>query len=389
MERRRLDRFLDAGLALGLTAVGQVEVWSGLVQGGPRIPVAMAVAVGTAAVAVRRSFPLWAVLVSCGAMTVQAALGVDANTAFAPLLAAFLAIGTAGYLATRPLVALGCAIGLIALAVLIAHDRPIQESLSLVGDLLYASLLVVLAWLVGRGFAVARLQRQLSQERAAAAVARERLRIARDVHDIVAHSISVMTLHAGGARRLLRPDQAQALAALVVVERTGREALAEIRQVLTDVRETRGAPALTASTLDRAVEPLRAAGLRVDLEIGDLPEPLVGVGATAGLRVMQEAVTNILRHADASTVTIRVGVEQDRLRLEIVDDGVGIRPGQGGPGHPGHGIAGMRERLTEIGGTLTAGPAAPGGAAGSVEANPAGRGFRVDAGIPLERVAAR
>lgn len=386
---RRVDRWLDAGLAVGLTAVGQAEVWSGLVRGGPQVPVAIAVAIGTASVAVRRSHPPLVVLATCGAMTVQAILGVDANTAFAPLLAAFLAIGTAGYLAARPVVALGCAVGLIALAVLIASARPPGESFPPIGDLLYAVLLVVLAWFVGRGFAVARLQRQLSQERAAAAVARERLHIAREVHDIVAHSLSVMTLHAGGARRLLHPDQVQALEALGVVERTGREALAEIRQVLADVREPAGRSGMTAATIERIVEPLRAAGLRVDLQIGALPDPVLGAGAAAGLRVVQEAVTNILRHADASAVTIRAGVEQDRLRLEIVDDGVGIRPGRGGAGHPGHGIAGMQERLAEIGGTLTAGPAASDGPAGSNEAEPVGRGFRVTAAIPLGRMAVR
>lgn len=381
MGPRWVDRHLDPGLAVGLTVVGQAEVWSGLAQGGPRGAVAIAVAIGTAAIAVRRTRPLLAVLGTCGAMTVQAVLGVDSNTVFAPLLAAFLAIGTAGYLSTRPLVALGCAAGLIALAVTVAHGWPIQAPVALAGDLLYAVLLVTLAWFVGRGFAVARLQRQLSEERAAAAAAQERLRIAREVHDIVAHSISVMTLHAGGARRLLRPDQAPAIEALALVERTGREALVEIRRVIADLREIGGSVALTQTSLERAVEPLRAAGLRVDLEVGELPGQGSDARSAAGLRVIQEAVTNILRHADASRVAIRAGVEQDRLRIEIVDDGDGF--GVAGPGTPdpavrdGFGITGMRERLDALGGTLTAGP---GGATGP---GSSGRGFRVAAVIPM------
>lgn len=377
MTRYWFGRHLDWLLAAGLTAVGQAEVWSGLVQGGPRVPVAVAVAAGTLALAVRRSHPILAVIVTCGAMTVQAAYGVDASTAFAPLLAAFLAIGTAGYLATRPLAALGAAIGLIWAAVLIAHAPPLDESLPLVGDLLYAALLVALSWFVGRGFAVARLQRELSAERAAAAATQERLRIAREVHDIVAHSISVMALHAGGARRLLHPDQTQAVEALTVVEATGRQALAEIRQVLTEVRDPDAAPLLTRAGLDRTVEPLRASGVRVELAVGELTDHVPAAVGAAALRVVQEAVTNVLRHAQASTVTIGVGVADGRLRIEIADDGTGTGDSTG---RGGHGLGGMRERLADLGGTLTAGPMA---------GSPAGGGFRVAAEVPLDRAGAR
>jgi signal transduction histidine kinase len=366
-------RHLDALLAGGLTALGQVEVWSGLAQGGPRVPVAVAVAVGTAAVAVRRSHPISAVIVTCGSMIAQAALGVDENTAFAPLLAAFLAIGTAGYMSTRPLVALGCAVGLIWSAVLISH-MPLDSdvSFSVAGDLLYSAIIVALAWFVGRGFAVGRLQRQLSYERAAAAAAQERLRIAREVHDIVAHSISVMALHAGGARRLLRPDQEQAIEALEVVEATGRQALAEIRQVLTDMRGPQAAPLTIAKgTLDRTVEPLRAAGLQVKLVVGDLPDPLPTAIGAAGLRVVQEAVTNVLRHANATAVDIAAGITDGRLILEIVDDGTGTTELTD---RNGLGIGGMQERLTDVGGTLEVGP---------VTGSSPGRGFRVKAVVPL------
>lgn len=377
MVRYWFDRHLDGLLAAGLTVVGQAEVWSGLIQGGLRGPVAVAVAAGTAAVAVRRSRPILAVLATCGAMTVQAAMGVDANTAFAPLLAAFLAIGTAGYLSARPVAALGCAIGLIWSAVLIAAGGPVDPVL-LAGDLLYAALLVVLAWFVGRGFAVARLQRQLSHERAAAAAAQERLRIAREVHDIVAHSISVMALHAGGARRLLYPEQIQAIEALTVVESTGRQALAEIRQVLTDVRSAGPAESrLTLDSVERTVAPLRAAGLRVDVVVGDLPEPLPDTIGESGLRVIQEAVTNVLRHANATAATVAVDVNDGWLTLEILDDGAGAGATAG---RAGHGISGMQERLAGVGGTLAAGPVA--GPA------PADRGFRVAARVPLGRVRA-
>jgi len=372
--RRWVTEYLDLLIALVLTAVGQAEVWSGLVQGGPRLPVALLVGIGTLAVALRRIHPITAVLVTCGSMTAQTALGVDSNTAFAPLMAAFLAIGTAGYVSSRPLVALICAVGAVWPAVLISHGMPpATDAIHVAGDMLYAAILISLSWLVGRGFAVGRLQRALSQERAAAAAAQERLRIARDVHDIVAHSISVMALHAGGARRLLHPDQTQAIQALEVVEQTGRQALAEIGQVLSDLRSVTE-PVLTPASLDRAVEPLRVAGMRVRLTVDGLPDILAEEVGAAGQRVVREAVANVLRHAHATAVEVTAGVDGDRLLIEIVDDGTGPGPGI----EPaGHGLVGMRERVAGVGGTVRVGPASP------------GRGFRVDATLPLGPARAR
>lgn len=368
----RFRRYLDPLIAAALTLLGQAEVWFGPVPAGQRPAVASVVAAGTLVTALRRSRPVLTVIVTCGAMAGQAALGVDTNAAFAPLLAAFLAIGTAGYLATRPLVALACAVGLIWPAVVISHGWPADasETLPLVANLAYATLLIALSWFVGRGFAVGRLQRELAQQTAAAAVARERLRIARDVHDVVAHSISVMALHAGGARRLLRPEQAAAIEALEVVESTGRAALAEIRDVLADVRAP-DAGALTRASLERAVEPLRAAGLTVTLAVDDLPESLPEpVGAT-GHRVVREAITNVLRHADASAVHIAAAVRDDRMVIEIVDDGT-----PAGPISLGNGLRGMRERVAEVGGTLLVGP---------VERSVPEPGFRLAVDLPLAR----
>jgi hypothetical protein len=141
--RRWVTEYLDLLIALVLTAVGQAEVWSGLVQGGPRLPVALLVGIGTLAVALRRSHPITAVLVTCGSMTAQTALGVDSDTAFAPLMAAFLAIGTAGYVSSRPLVALICAVGAVWPAVLISHGMPpATDAIHVAGDMLYAAILI-------------------------------------------------------------------------------------------------------------------------------------------------------------------------------------------------------------------------------------------------------
>jgi signal transduction histidine kinase len=189
----------------------------------------------------------------------------------------------------------------------------------------------------------------------------------------VAHSISVMALHAGGARRLLHPDQTQAIQALEVVEQTGRQALAEIGQVLSDLRSV-AEPVLTPASLDRAVEPLRVAGMRVRLTVDGLPDILAEEVGAAGQRVVREAVANVLRHAHATAVEVTAGVDGDRLLIEIVDDGTGPGPGI----EPvGHGLVGMRERVAGVGGTVRVGPVSP------------GRGFRVDAALPLGPARAR
>jgi signal transduction histidine kinase len=130
---------------------------------------------------------------------------------------------------------------------------------------------------------------------------------------------------------------------------------------------------ITKGTLDRTVEPLRAAGLQVQLVVGDLPDPLPTAIGAAGLRVVQEAVTNVLQHANATAVDIAAGVTDGRLILEIVDDGTATTDLAD---RNGLGIGGMQERLTEVGGTLQAGP---------VTGSSPGRGFRVTAVVPLGR----
>ena len=134
---------------------------------------------------------------------------------------------------------------------------------------------------------------------------------------------------------------------------------------------------MTRAALDRTVEPLRAAGLQVELVVGDLPDSLPTAIGAAGLRVIQEAVTNVLRHANATTVDIAAGVTDARLILEIIDDGTGTTDPAN---RNGHGIGGMQERLTDVGGTLEAGP---------VTGSSPGRGFRVTAVVPLDRARVR
>jgi signal transduction histidine kinase len=223
----------------------------------------------------------------------------------------------------------------------------------------------VIAWLVGalvRSTGQAAEQRRLArEERALTAVAEERNRIARELHDVIGHSVSVMTVQASAVRRLMRPDQAKERAALETVETTGREALAEMRRMVGVLRAGDAAPDLapppSLDHLDRLAEKFRRAGLDVVLETeGDVVALPPGLDLTA-YRLLQEALTNTLKHAGARRVVVRVSYGRDALTLFVRDDGRGpVTAAQ-----PGTGLLGMRERVGVYGGELAVGAADGGG----------------------------
>ncbi|MEU6075689.1 sensor histidine kinase [Micromonospora sp. NPDC047074] len=197
---------------------------------------------------------------------------------------------------------------------------------------------------------------QLAALHTARAVAEERLRIARDVHDAVGHSLSLITMRAAVANHL----GAEREAALRMIEQVGREALDDVRTVLGGLRE-RGSPgdgdALSGTDLDGLVERTRAAGVDVTIERGDLSSVPAGVRASA-YRILQEALTNVRRHARRATrCQVVVAVAPDALTLTVTDDGAV----SGDAGRPGHGLLGMRERIAGHGGSLSAGPGPAGG----------------------------
>jgi signal transduction histidine kinase len=199
----------------------------------------------------------------------------------------------------------------------------------------------------------ARLQHD-QEEAARQAVLEERRRIARELHDVVAHSVSVMTVQAGAVRRLLDPDQAREREALLAVERTGRDAMAEMRRMVGLLRDDGDAAPLTPQpgldTLDALLGTIRDAGLDVDLRVEgtrrDLPPGL----DLAAFRVVQEALTNALRHARPTHASVLLRFAPDTLRIEVANDGV-----NGGPIGRGHGSTGMRERVALYGGTVESG----------------------------------
>ncbi|MEV0973054.1 sensor histidine kinase [Microtetraspora glauca] len=242
------------------------------------------------------------------------------------------------------------------------------------GDVAVALVMTALAG--GSGLAVRR-HRTLAlqaQERgellAQAAVAEERARIARELHDIVAHSVSVMTMQAGGVRLMLGRDQDREREILTTIEDTGREAVDELRRMLGLLRGPDGdglTPQPTLDRLDDLMEQSRAAGLDVTVEVIGDPVPLpAGLGLSA-YRIVQEALTNTLKHAGPTAVAVTVGYAPGELRLDIADEGP--RDGRTTPGRGGHGLIGMRERVALFHGRLATGPA--------------GRGYAVRAVIPL------
>jgi signal transduction histidine kinase len=362
--RRWVPRPVDLALAAVLTVATQIELWLVGAPGGPTAAVAASLAVGTAAVAWHRVAPMAALVVGiAGLAVVPGILGVDPAAAFGWFVAALFLMASVGYHARRPVVALAVAL------VLWAASIVVQKGV-VPADILFAWTLAGAAWVAGRALAGRTLRAELSEQRAAvaeqqaqwraaAAVAEERLRIAREMHDVVSHSVSVMTLHVSGVRRLLRPDQERERAALEAVERTGRESLAEMHRMLGVLRgpdTPDDSPAPGLARLPDLLEPARAAGLRAELTVGGEVRPLPPGVELAAYRIVQEAVTNVLRHAAATRVDCAVAYGPAAVELRVVDDG------RGGPAaRQGHGLVGMRERAAAYGGTVEAGPCPGGG----------------------------
>jgi signal transduction histidine kinase len=193
------------------------------------------------------------------------------------------------------------------------------------------------------------------------AVAEERARIARELHDVVAHAVSVMVLQVGAVRHKLPDALAEDRDALSGVERAGRTALAEMRRLLAAMRSDGDGAELTPQPgldrLESLAEDIGQAGLPVQLHLNGEPFPLPRAIDLSAYRIVQEGLTNALKHARASNADVTIGYRQDELRLEIRDNGVG-RPASDSPSH---GLVGIRERVKIFGGEMSAGPANAGG----------------------------
>jgi len=338
----------------------------------------------------RRRFPFAAPLAATAILGVASFWVAHGLRALAvPVLGAIVAGWVMGYGNDRRRAILGLFLQYVCVQITTAHfDQPGA------GDILFTSLLIGGPWLAGHTVRVRQqLGRELEErtveleeardEIARAAVVDERLRIARELHDVVAHSISVMTIQAGAARLLLDESPDRAEEPLLRVEETGRETLSEMRRLLGVLRreeEPNGKLEARPSLehLDALVAHYREAGLSVEVASeGDqrtLPQGL----DLAAYRVVQEALTNTLKHAPGASVVVRVSYHRESLELTVSDTGHVHAPGPlPAPRweRGGHGLLGMRERAEIYGGRLEAGPGPDGG-------------FVVSARFPLERVAA-
>jgi len=212
-------------------------------------------------------------------------------------------------------------------------------------------------------------------------VAAERARIARELHDVIAHSVSVMVIQAGAAEQLLEETPERARGPLEAVQDTGRQTIVELRRLLgilrEDGQELSLAPQPGLAGLDLLVEEMRQAGLPVQLRVKGEPGRLSPGVDLAAYRIIQEALTNTLRHAGPAQAQVVVRYQDHAVELEVLDDGQGPEPGDGAERDRGHGLVGMRERVALYGGTLRAGPLA-------ATTGTAGTGYAVRARLPTD-----
>lgn len=342
----------DASVAAGLTVVAQVE----LMVAGDRVSAPLllqhaAFAVMTGSVALRRVAPLIATL-ACSVGLVAQTIAGDAPVV-GGLLALLLVVATLGYHAPwrRGVV------GLVAMFAAVSSYE-LAAGRVVVGDLVANTVIVVGAWAAGRMVRVStdrRVAAELAADRAARdAVAAERTRIARDLHDSVAHALTLMTLQAGTARE--RAEQPEVAARLHEIEEAGRTAVQDMHRFLQLLGEPGEGPAEAPGLrdLDDLVAGVRAGGLPVKLHVELASDDVPPSVSSAAYRVVQEGLTNAVRHAGAASATVTVRRLDDRLEVEVHDTGRGsVRRDL--PAGSGRGLDGLRERVALFGGTLTAG----------------------------------
>jgi signal transduction histidine kinase len=361
-----LGSLVDLFVAL-LVVGGQVEAWTRPAS-WPRWQESLFLLAMATALFFRRRWPL---AVPIGVWAAAVAMSYAISDATSHAVTVFLTLWFAQWSAAannpfRRAIAL-LLLGLAASA--IAADNVPDAG---AGDWIWFNAIAALAWFTGLGLRRrtehaaaleerAALLEKRREEEARLAVAEERARIARELHDVVAHSVSVMTVQASGVRRLLQPEQERERAALETVERTGREALAEMRRLLGVLRESDGAAELAPQPglahLDRLLDEVRASGLPVELSVEGDRRPLAAGVDLSAYRIVQEALTNTRKHAGEATAFVRLRYAADRLELEIANDGSPTTTADG----RGHGLHGMRERAQVCGGTLEAGPRPEGG----------------------------
>jgi signal transduction histidine kinase len=376
---RRLPRLDPAGVDRAIAALigglGVIEVLAASNLKGELIPNLVAVVAFGIVLLYRRRYPLAVVVAACAIASIQAFALASVNDLFTPFLVLLFISYAAGAHARRGHALL--ALPVLAAAVTLVNIG--QDSMSF-GDFFFPSSFFVVCWLTGRAVhartlltaelheAAVRAQEAHAEE-AHRAMAEERRRIAREMHDVVAHSVSVMVIQAGGARRIIGRDPDRAAVAAALIEKTGRAALVEMRRLLgllgTGEPDASRAPQPTLANLEQLVA---GAPVPVELRVVGERRPLPAGLDLAAYRIVQEALTNVLKHAGGAATEVTVRWGEDELELTIADRG----PGPAAARSEGHGLVGMEERVRLYGGVLQTGPRE-------------GGGFEVRARLPLAR----
>ena len=368
----RRSTLVDALLAIAVASFSVVEAF--VEQLNPISVSAPCAALAGTALFWRRRYPIPVALVLVVASVVQAVAGVSLHTSVAPVAGIFFASWSIGAYETRPRAVLGLTI-LIGGVWLATGIDAVKGT-----DIPWIGLLIATPGALGIAFGSRTRSLRAAEARALQlelerreAIAEQRARIARELHDVIAHSVSVMTVQAGAAEAMLAHDPAKALEPVRAVQETGRQALVEMKRLVGMLREHDDelglAPQPSLSDVGRLAQQVRDAGLPVEVHIEGEPRPLpIGVDLSA-YRVVQEGLTNALKHAGRASATVTVRYGEREVVIEVADDGAG-----GQPNGAGHGLIGMRERIGVFGGSFDAGPRE-------------GGGFAVRALLPLEGTA--
>jgi signal transduction histidine kinase len=377
---------VDFAIAGGLTLLSVITVFGGATDIG-----AVGGGIGfflllmeTAPLAVRRILPVPVWVLTLGATVGHFLVSTGSPSNIRATLGALIALFTVSERYERRLSVWALAITFVLVGGLIVIRTGFPAGL---GGLVQISVAVVVPWVLGTWARERRAYTDLAEARAVAAeerrdeearraVVEERERIARELHDVVAHNLSVIVIQAGAGIRAFPQQPQRSLGTLEAIESTAREALGEMRRMLSLLGPAEGADELTPlpglANLDSLVERVRAAGRGVNVAVEGDPAAINPAVDLSAYRIIQEALTNALRHSGAKAARVRIGYGHAALEVEVIDDG-SAGPGPAAPvesTHGGRGLVGMQERVNLFGGRLEVGPRLEGG-------------FRVAAWIPL------
>ena len=366
--RELIRRWGDLALAAGLLVLGLTEA---LLDGGLSTPQKLGavalVAVLAVLAAFRRKVPLFLLAVLLAGAIAEPWAGEAGGGEILGLFV-LLAVYTAGAHLEGRRMWIGAVLTAVLGTVVMVND---PDGIN-VSALIFFGFLFGTPWAVGRAIRHRRLREvaledrasaleREQEQRARAAVAEERARIARELHDVVAHAISVIVVQARGGRKVLDTEPEDARAALDTIEVTGQRALVEMRRLLgmlrADDEQLALAPQPSLAHLEALVADVESAGLPVELRVEGEPAELPPGVDLSAYRIVQEALTNALKHAGPAKALVFVRYAEDGLELEVADDGSGA----GNGGGTGHGLIGIQERVAMLGGEVEAGARSDGG----------------------------